>query len=524
MRENREAVKFYRSLAFRLLLIVLVSGTFPLILASVVSRAFLSPYFYRLEEESAITEINRIVDIIERDLNNTAISARGISSYILRDYPHQDYSDIMDIYALDFLSIAPEGLFREMPGWIRNDTGIQLIPDTAVFLESVMDGPYAPGRISTLGFISVGKDSDIFVMTASSADIETGRIIIGHKLNTALENYLEDYPEITVNTISTPDGMDQYTVSISINRRGIYFSPATEDNVLIRRTPRSTISSLVIPVPYLNKGLMVEVEQPSIILESSTRKLSRILMSVALLMLLQTILLGLWAIYKVSRPLNILIRRIDDWDAVRSPDFGNLKDRSDEIGTLIRTFIRMSDEIMLKNRLLKDQATRDALTGLYNRRYFDEILHNEWDRHIRDKSSIAVIMADIDYFKIYNDTYGHQKGDECLRQVAQTCSSSLLRPGDTSFRYGGEEFAFILTDTGPEGAIAVAERLRNSVKALNIPHRNKPGGGSVTLSLGVSVSGSDKGRTIKSASELLERADKALYKAKESGRNRVISI
>jgi diguanylate cyclase (GGDEF)-like protein len=269
---------------------------------------------------------------------------------------------------------------------------------------------------------------------------------------------------------------------------------------------------------------MVEVEQPSIILESSTRKLSRILMSVALLLLLQTILLGLWAIYKVSRPLNILIRSIDDWDAVSSPDFGTLKNRSDEIGTLIRTFIRMSDEIMLKNRLLKDQATRDALTGLYNRRYFDETLRNEWDRHTRGKSSIALIMADIDYFKIYNDTYGHQKGDECLRQVAQTCSSSLLRPGDTSFRYGGEEFAFILTDTGSEGAIAVAQRLKDNVEALHLPHRNKPEGGTVSMSFGVAVSESRNGETAESASDLLGRADKALYKAKETGRNRVISI
>jgi len=517
-------VNFYHSLVFRLLLIVLVSGAFPLVLASVVSKIILNPYFSRLEEESAITELNRVMDIIERDLNNTAVSSRGISAYLLPDYPQQDYSGVMDIYALDFLSIAPEGLFIGVPGWIRNDTGLQEIPDTAVFLESIMDGPYAPGRISTRGFVSVGKNSEIYVLTASSADIDTGRIIIGHKLSSALENHQEDYPEITINTVSSPEGMDRYTVSIAIRRNGIYFNPITADNVLIRNTPKSTISSVVIPVPYLNRGLMVEVEQPSIILESSARKLSSILMSVALLLLLQTLLLAAWSIYKFSRPLKTLIRGIDEWDGIRPPDFGDLKDRSDEIGKLIRTFIRMSDEIMLKSRLLKDQATRDALTGLFNRRYFDETLHSEWDRHLRDKSPIAVIMADIDYFKIYNDTYGHQKGDECLRQVARTCSENLLRPGDTSFRYGGEEFAFILTDTGREGALAVAERLRKSVEDLKLPNRDKPGGGNVSMSLGVAVSKSHDDETAESASELLGKADKALYKAKETGRNRVVSI
>jgi len=517
-------MKFYRSLVFRLLLIVLVSGTFPLVLASIVSKVILNPYFSRLEKESAITELNRVVDIIERDLNNTAVSSRGISAYLLPDYPQLDYSDVMNIYALDFLSISPEGSFTEIPGWIRNDEGLQKIPDTDEFLKSILDGPYAPGRISARGFVSVGKNSEIYVLTASSADIDTGRIIIGHELSSALENHREDYPEITINTTSAPEGMDQYTVSISIRKNGIYFNPVTADNVLIRNTPKSTISSVVIPVPYLNRGLMVEVEQPSIILESSARKLTGILMAVALLLLLQTLLLASWSFYKISRPLKTLIRGIDEWDGITPPEFNGLEDRSDEIGKLIRTFGKMSNEIIMKSNLLKDQATRDALTGLFNRRYFDETLHNEWNRHSRDKSPLTVIMADIDYFKIYNDTYGHQNGDECLRQVAQACSKNLLRPGDTSFRYGGEEFAFILTDTGLEGALAVAERIRKSIADLNLPNRDIPEGGSISISIGVAVSGGNDEETVVSASELLEKADKALYKAKETGRNRVVNI
>jgi diguanylate cyclase (GGDEF)-like protein len=215
-----------------------------------------------------------------------------------------------------------------------------------------------------------------------------------------------------------------------------------------------------------------------------------------------------------------LIAGIDEWDGLRLPDFGVLTERQDELGILAKSFIRMSGEIRSKTRSLEEQAIRDGLTGLLNRRRFDENLGKEWNRSYREQKSLSLVMADIDDFKAYNDTYGHQEGDECLRLVAQACGSAALRPGDLPFRYGGEEFALILSETDAEGAVLVAERIRVAIENLNIEHSGNPREGKVTASFGVATADSNNRM---SKEELLRSADEALYRAKQAGRNRVVS-
>ena len=139
---------------------------------------------------------------------------------------------------------------------------------------------------------------------------------------------------------------------------------------------------------------------------------------------------------------------------------------------------------------------------------------------MREKSPLALIMADIDFFKAYNDSYGHQEGDECLRVVAQACRRSVHRPGDLPFRYGGEEFVMILADTDLDGAAGVAENIRNGVEELKMKNEGSPIGGHVTMSFGVAVSHPD-GKISKD--DLIRIADEALYRAKRTGRNRVVS-
>ena len=171
------------------------------------------------------------------------------------------------------------------------------------------------------------------------------------------------------------------------------------------------------------------------------------------------------------------------------------------------------------NESLRRQAVFDALTGIPNRRSFSERILTEFNRSMRDKYPLAVIMADIDNFKLYNDTYGHGPGDECLQQVAQAIKKTIKRPGDFCARYGGEEFVIILPNTTKDGAIMIAEEIRNSVSNLSILHENSLPMRIVSLSLGVASLGSYESI---SHDKLLIEADKALYAAKEKGRNRVV--
>jgi len=168
---------------------------------------------------------------------------------------------------------------------------------------------------------------------------------------------------------------------------------------------------------------------------------------------------------------------------------------------------------------LKLIAFMDGLTGVANRRHFDNTLDLEWRRAMRSAKPISLIIVDVDYFKNFNDTYGHLAGDSCLQQIAHTIRDSLRRAGNFAARYGGEEFAVILPDTDAEGAYLFAESLREKVENLNIEHTDSRVGKNVTVSLGVSTIVPKKDSP---HDELIYLADKALYKAKQGGRNRVV--
>jgi diguanylate cyclase (GGDEF)-like protein/PAS domain S-box-containing protein len=166
-------------------------------------------------------------------------------------------------------------------------------------------------------------------------------------------------------------------------------------------------------------------------------------------------------------------------------------------------------------------ALTDGLTGLANRRAFDEAVDREWKRTLREGSQISLLLLDIDHFKEFNDHYGHQVGDDCLRAVAAAVREAV-RATDIAARYGGEEIAVILPSTDTAGAIAVAEKVRLAVEALEITHEDNPEGRNrVTASVGVATAVSRHGGTMRMPESLLLAADNALYKAKREGRNQV---
>lgn len=173
------------------------------------------------------------------------------------------------------------------------------------------------------------------------------------------------------------------------------------------------------------------------------------------------------------------------------------------------------------NRELTRLSAMDGLTGIANRRRFDETLLREWRRAARVHAPVSVIAVDVDAFKQFNDGYGHQVGDECLKAVARTLESQLRRPTDLVARYGGEEFFAVLPDTGPEGALQVAQAMRETVEAMQITHRFSPAAAVVTISAGVACQVAEPGQDMGFV-PLLKAADEALYEAKRAGRNRVV--
>ena len=173
------------------------------------------------------------------------------------------------------------------------------------------------------------------------------------------------------------------------------------------------------------------------------------------------------------------------------------------------------------NEILRRLSAIDGLTGLSNRRHLDEFMEKEWRRAIRDKRPISVIMMDIDHFKAYNDHYGHQGGDDCLKKVGAVIAETVKRPADLAARYGGEEFIAVLPDTGIQGAAELAEKLRKDVEAMGVPHEKSTASNVVTISVGVASIVPEREMD---SSKLVAMADMALYTAKNNGRNRVTTV
>lgn len=198
-----------------------------------------------------------------------------------------------------------------------------------------------------------------------------------------------------------------------------------------------------------------------------------------------------------------------------------IKDPATGHDNLVIVMRDISDRKRQEDRLY-ELATTDGLTGLANRRAFDEALETEWHRTKRASGQLSLLLIDLDHFKGFNDHYGHQVGDDCLRAVASTIRSMVRRPGDLAARYGGEEIGVILPDTDSAGAVAIAQAIRTAVEALRIPHaENGPAARFVTISAGVATALSRMGGSIQMPAGLLQAADIALYKAKNNGRNRV---
>jgi len=201
-------------------------------------------------------------------------------------------------------------------------------------------------------------------------------------------------------------------------------------------------------------------------------------------------------------------------------DAGPIHDDDGNLIAVVETLRDMTDQKRAE-MALKTLAAQDALTGLGNRRSFDQAIEIEWARAERSGRPLALLFADVDHFKLFNDNHGHQRGDECLRDIAAMMGKTAIRPTDLATRYGGEEFAIIMPDTDMAAAGLVAERLRHAVAEMRIALGEPSRDACVTLSVGVAIY--LPGQEVVGPDWLIGQADQALYAAKHLGRNRVIS-
>lgn len=186
---------------------------------------------------------------------------------------------------------------------------------------------------------------------------------------------------------------------------------------------------------------------------------------------------------------------------------------------VVKARVALHMQVVRQRRMLESLANIDGLTELPNRRQFDAVLSAEWARSRRTKQTLSVALLDVDFFKRYNDHYGHAMGDHVLQLLAKTLQKRVQRPADLVARYGGEEFVVIMPDTTIEGALELAERLRIGVEGLGIPHKRSSAAVCATVSIGVASSAPED---LPSAEALLHRADERLYRAKKAGRNRIV--
>jgi len=220
-----------------------------------------------------------------------------------------------------------------------------------------------------------------------------------------------------------------------------------------------------------------------------------------------------------SIPVIIITGRTDPEDEVKGLQLGAsdyITKPFHEVVVIAR--VETQVRILKQMRIIENFGFIDTLTNIPNRRQFDQLMIREWNRAKREKTPFSIMMIDVDHFKMYNDTHGHQQGDVALQTVASTVTATLKRSTDIAARWGGEEFAVLLQNTILDGAIQVAEDIRSNIESTIIPGPNEETDYNVTISIGVASMMPENSTSIP---ELILKADMALYKAKDSGRNKV---
>lgn len=227
-----------------------------------------------------------------------------------------------------------------------------------------------------------------------------------------------------------------------------------------------------------------------------------------------------------ARTSSICVVFITGLDTPEAEERGLIEGASDYVTkpfhpTVVKARVALHMQVVRQRRMLETLANIDGLTELPNRRQFDAVFSAEWARATRTGQPLSLALLDVDFFKRYNDSYGHAMGDHVLQLVARSLRKRVQRPADLAARYGGEEFVVVMPDTPLEGAMEVADSLRVGIEGLGVPHKRSSAATCVTVSIGVACTIADP---VLTSEALLQKADERLYRAKKVGRNRVVGL
>ena len=393
------------------------------------------------------------------------------------------FSDALSVKKNGILKPGPQGGRRV--GIIRTEYGFMITSVRPVF---------ASGRESLLmGHLIMGKFLDRAVMAISDDHSENRFKIV------------DVNGKLTPSQSSAIEEMRKRKSRISIDNLG-------ESNYIY----------YLIPDIKGSHSILIEQSFPSVAREAGALVRASLLIGLVSLPVIQYLIWFLLGHY-VLKPIDRLKAQVN---AIAEGSYTKetMLDRKDEIGMLSHFIDNMAQTIAARNEELKSANTRletltitDALTGIYNRRHFDEVLRSEWNRAVRSGLPLSAIMCDVDHFKKYNDMYGHRAGDECLFMAAGALRGVIHRDGDKLFRYGGEEFIAVLPNTPAGAAVNIAHSFLAAVSGLGLKHECSPEYGIVTISAGVASMTPARGADPK---RLIELADGALYRSKNDGRNR----
>ncbi len=524
------------SLKFRILIIFSLLTMFFLAVDYGIQRLVILPTYLALEESEAKEDLERASEAIYRELEHVNILCHDWASWdptyefiVSNSEEYEDSNLTLSTFKTNRLNLI---YFCDRNGKIVWQTTYDVANGWEIRISNILDHvkvkkylldfsdagkPYKTGLLNTEhGAMMLASRP---ILPSSNEGTARGTLIMGRLLDRELIKKLTSQTLVNFNIIPLHDKsvLEQYTCLFNKFAPGspYYLEKINEDELK---------AYSIIPDIENNQALMITLSFPR---EISKQGIKSINFAIIYILLVGTIVLILFLFFTNSMiliPLSKLTRLIKQVENTGDLSIRSPIRRKDEIGQLSNGFNQMmkkrqiqTEELAAAMKTMKKLATIDPLTDLANRRYFEDSIEKEWKIVLREKLPIGIILCDIDYFKLYNDTYGHQQGDECLKTVAASIKKGVQRPSDLVARYGGEEFIILLPNTKIVGAIHVAERVRKNVEDLEIDHSASKVGKHVSISLGVAGYIPDVEAVYE---KLIEAADQALYQSKENGRNR----
>lgn len=495
-----------------------------------IQHWFVSPGILQLEEQQAEQDLLRVRQAIDNEIRHLDTfcydwAAWDDSYQFVRSRSPQYIASNLNLSSfqvnrlnLIFLYDRQGRLLEGASYELEEGKPLVLTLFEGVTLPVALALPKASGRelaaLKRTGVIATEKGPLLLsvrpILTSDNQGPVGGTMVMGRLLNAAL---LEELAEQTRFAFTFQQGVP------AVGQGSLRFDKS-DPQYLISYQPFADLHG--------RHDFLIRLETPRRIFQT-VRKMNR--HALHFLALASLVLVGLMSVALQHIVLGPICQLKEHARAIRTG--GDLSTRlqlrrRDEIGQLANEFDTMmteidqkSEELATANSELQRLSGEDAVTLLANRRQFDVCLDREWRCLLRQQRPLALLLCDIDFFKPYNDSYGHQQGDRCLRAVAQAIKEAAHRPADLVSRFGGEEFAVILVDADQEGALAVAESIRNAVRLLEIPHRASLVDRYVTLSVGTA---SLVPQAELSPEHLIDWADQALYRAKRLGRNRVEAV